>query len=579
MKYPRVILFIFGLVLSFSVPAFANNLQITNVSLDERRMHSSTVLAVVKFDISWDSSWRNTTNYDAVWLVFKTCIGSCSQLYTHSLVYTDSIYGVKSSVGTNEDLEFAGGGTGVTGIFLQRSSSGTGTVSSKDVKVTIAPGATATQNIIVKVIGIEMVYIPQGPFYAGDGGSGTTGSLVKTTTTYDPWYIASEAAIRTTAVSTGSFFYRTGGSSGEFTTGSIFTIPAEFPKGYDAFYCMKYEVTEGQYADFINSLSTTYQTNRDITSGNGTTTGKGTDNVLKRNTMSISGGTATTSRTDRAMSWISWADLAAYFDWVGLRPMTELEYEKIARGDAAALIGEYAWGSSTSITAGVTFSGSPEDGNETFTTASANANYNVTTFSQGDDFLGTQYAQGPVRAGIFAAASSTRTTSGAGYYGPMELSGNVSERVVTIGNTTGTSFFAVNGDGTLNSLSGYEGNALQLGWPGTPDYGERGVDGSTGAGAGFKGGHYFVGASYLKISDRSQTASNDGFRSASGTSAYGGRGVRSLSPPTLPTCGNETIEPPEQCDTPQGQWPVTGCPDPMNDTCDPSTCVCVSFAI
>src|SRR3989338_2461077 len=120
MKYPRVILFIFGLVLSFSVHAFANNLQITNVSLDERRMHSSTVLAVVKFDISWDSSWRNTTNYDAVWLVFKTCIGSCSQLYTHSLVYTDSIYGVKSSVGTNEDLEFAGGGTGVTGIFLQR---------------------------------------------------------------------------------------------------------------------------------------------------------------------------------------------------------------------------------------------------------------------------------------------------------------------------------------------------------------------------------------------------------------------------------------------------------------------------
>ena len=555
MKYPRVILFIFGLVLSFSVPAFATNLQITNVSLDERRMHSSTVLAVVKFDISWDSSWRNTTNYDAVWLVFKTCIGSCSQLYTHSLVYTDSIYGVKSSVGTNEDLEFAGGGTGVTGIFLQRSSSGTGTVSSKDVKVTIAPGATATQNIIVKVIGIEMVYIPQGPFYAGDGGSGTTGSLVKTTTTYDPWYIASEAAIRTTAVSTGSFFYRTGGSSGEFTTGSIFTIPAEFPKGYDAFYCMKYEVTEGQYADFINSLSTTYQTYRDLTGGDGSTTGKNSDNVIKRNTIAISGGTASTTRADRAMSWISYEDLAAYLDWVGLRPMTELEYEKIARGDAAAVIGEYAWGSSTSITAGVTFSGSPEDGNETFTTANANANYNVTTFSQGDDFVGTQYAQGPVRSGIFATSSSTRATSGAGYYGVMELSGNVYERVVTIGNTWGLSYWGVNGDGTLNGASG-AGNAHQVGWVGTDVYGyDTGVGDAIGA--GFKGGSYYTNSTYLRTSDRQQAALYDANRSAATTSTYGGRGVRSLSPPTLPSCGNVTKEIPEQCDSSDDECPCS----------------------
>ena len=30
--------------------------------------------------------------------------------------------------------------------------------------------------------------------------------------------------------------------------------------------------------------------------------------------------------------WLSWADSAAYMAWAGLRPMTELEYEKAMRG-------------------------------------------------------------------------------------------------------------------------------------------------------------------------------------------------------------------------------------------------------
>jgi hypothetical protein len=42
-------------------------------------------------------------------------------------------------------------------------------------------------------------------------------------------------------------------------------------------------------------------------------------------------------RPDRRMKhtgirWLSWADSAAYMAWAGLRPMTELEYEKAMRG-------------------------------------------------------------------------------------------------------------------------------------------------------------------------------------------------------------------------------------------------------
>ena len=32
------------------------------------------------------------------------------------------------------------------------------------------------------------------------------------------------------------------------------TIPSAYPKGYAAFYCMKYEVSEGQWVDFFNTL-------------------------------------------------------------------------------------------------------------------------------------------------------------------------------------------------------------------------------------------------------------------------------------------------------------------------------------
>ena len=38
-------------------------------------------------------------------------------------------------------------------------------------------------------------------------------------------------------------------------------------------------------------------------------------------------------------------DVCAYADWAGLRPMSELEYEKAARGTLAPVANEEAWGS------------------------------------------------------------------------------------------------------------------------------------------------------------------------------------------------------------------------------------------
>ena len=220
-------------------------------------------------------------------------------------------------------------------------------------------------------------------------------------------------------------------------------------------------------------------------------------------------------------------DGCAYLDWAALRPMTELEFEKAARGPLSPVAGEYAWGS-TSITAAVTISMSPELGLETITTAGANCCYNVTTFSRGDDFLGagTTYTQGPLRVGIFATSTSTRATSGAGYYGAMELSGNLEERTVTIGNATGRAFTGLHGDGVLVSLAGYEGNADVTNWPGTDATPARGVTGGTGGGR--KAGSWTNSScGVCEISDRTVAAQDISSRN----SAFGARGVRTYTGP------------------------------------------------
>ena len=39
-----------------------------------------------------------------------------------------------------------------------------------------------------------------------------------------------------------------------------------------------------------------------------------------------------------------WDDAIRYSAWVGLRPMTELEFEKACRGPLATVDGEFPWG-------------------------------------------------------------------------------------------------------------------------------------------------------------------------------------------------------------------------------------------
>ena len=556
-KISSFLVFLFSF---FPLSAFANNLSISNVSLESRDSINNTV--IVEFDITWDNSWRTVTNYDAVWLVLKVTIGSATPV--RGLLDDDGVNPLGTSPGTNQNLEIlvptdnrTSSSQGHVGAFLYRKASGTGTVASKNVRLKLdygLSGAGDTSNITVKVIGTEMVYIPEAPFFAGDTSS--TAAFKKGSSSGHPWYIESENTVRTTTTTSGSFYYTSTGSEGGFASNGVFTLPLQYPKGYGAFYCMKYPVTEGQWVDFINNIDSSSRSSRDITSASG----KNSDSVIKRNTSSQTTN-ASTNRPDRAVSYLAWMDLAAYLDWVALRPMTELEFEKVARGPVAVLGDEYAWGTSNLANPAATiFTSSPEDGNEVFSVGGdpqENVVYNSTTFSNGDDYLGPQHAQGPVRPGIFATSSTDREGAGAGYYGVMDLSGNLVEMVATVGNTTGISYYAVNGDGLLDD-SYNPGYAYQLGWVGTSYIGTSGV--SDASGTGKRGGSWNQASGALRTSDRSEASTENSSRS----NRFGGRGVRSVSPPAMPSCGDLVVDPPEQCDT-GGE---------INEECDGSTCEC-----
>jgi hypothetical protein len=99
--------------------------------------------------------------------------------------------------------------------------------------------------------------------------------------------------------------------------------------------------------------------------------------------------------------------------------------------------------------------------------------------------------------GVFAKASTTRTQAGASYYGIMELSGNLWERTVTVGNAEGRTYTGVHGNGALSS-NGYADVAA---WPGLTGGEVTGADGS-----GFRGGNWFNGTVYARASDRDNAA-------------------------------------------------------------------------
>jgi hypothetical protein len=419
----------------------ANNIQVSNLSLqDENRLDG---YVTVKFDLTWENSWRLSTgasNWDAAWVFVKFRVGNGE--WKHAKLHND---GYSTGSGTpaamtigllNDDTAFDAVTNPCVGAFVFRSEASSGTFTNTGIKLRWNYGANDIGDgvsIDVKVFAIEMVYVAQGAFTVG-GGGGTNG--------FSTTHI-------NTSNTESSPYPTTDGYFGGYPLGQTAPYISAWPNGFDASYCMKYEISQQQFVDFLNTL-TQLQANNLIA---GVIVGG------RCNISGLSPGSYVTTLPFVACP-LYWTSGLAYADWACLRPMTELEFEKYCRGTQSAVNSEYAWGTTGIANEAYSLSntGSSDEailGNYAVTTG--NACYSSTNSS----------INGPMRVGIFAANNSNtgRITSGSSYWGIMELSGNLRESCITIGDASGRAFTGVHGDGTLE-VNGF-GNVSQ--WPYSSD--------------------------------------------------------------------------------------------------------------
>ena len=518
-----ILLFLLANIISYS---YANNISIQKVAITDTNKTAKT--AAIRFNISWENSWRDAVNWDAAWIFVKFRRPQDSVWrYRHM---TMSNAGNTPGSG-NATMKFAIPDDR-KGAFYYRAGIGSGNIKMDSVKLVWNYGADSVSvidSVEVKVFATEMVYVPQGNFSLGDGNGkerspysfqikNSPSNFITISNKWSPLintFVDNNSMIG----NDDAILYREGlrisGLNGlDINNDNIADFP-DFPVGYRAFYCMKYPVTQGQYADMLNTLSirdTVFQWGNPY--GSDTLKLKkinpkyktalqnldpffwGIPNDLQRHTITLDSNEVKyfVSRPDRAFGKGNSTLYESFSDWAALRPLTEMEYEKAARGPLPPMYKspkqnyfyygsdttsywsgfEWAWGNDSifarmntlpgggSASNNLTFS-NMENGTEIF------SNYNI--FKRylnpdGNDMSsfnikpsGGDGGSGPYRVGIFATDTSSRISSGATYYGIMDFSKNVSQLVLNAGNNNNRSFsFKKHGDGMLNYMGRPDGN-------------------------------------------------------------------------------------------------------------------------
>jgi len=520
-------LIVVSLLMLINPSAFSNNILIENVSLEDQVAAEHYVY--IEFDLSWDNSWRTTAvpnNWDAAWVFCKYRIagGEWRHVYLHFAGHTAPGGAAISLPGDS------------TGVFIYRDSNGSGSNNWDNIRLRWDYGYEGVNDdaaLEVKVLAIEMVYVNQGAYYLGDS---TSNDHYFTYNNPKSFYrVTSEAAILTGF--TEGYLYASGMYAG--------AIPAAYPKGYQAFYVMKYELSQEQYTGFLNSLTRTQQNTRTATDISGTTVTNvfvmsGSATVIARNGIRCNGtlpaagpvnfysdydndgiGNEANDGQNIACNFLNWPDLAAYLDWAGLRIMTQLEFEKACRGPNNPVGGEFAWGNALihGSTYTIANAGAADEVISSMPENTGNCLYNATD----------PYSGHIMRCGIFAASSvnHTRMETGATFYGIMEMSGNVFETSINTYHFAGWSFTGLHGNGELLTTGDADVNY----WPGINGNEDEHTantafltSGVTSyAGTGFRGSNTIYSASGLPISSREFAA---GWDLSERWNFSGGRGCR-----------------------------------------------------
>lgn len=393
--------------------ANANSMLVQNVTTLGNDPVNKTIQ--VQLDISWDNSWRDAINWDAAWIFMK--FKDANGLWQHAQLNQT---GFVSGTGTANTVQVT---ADKVGSWLYRSALGSGSFNTTGMQLQWNYGLSGLTNVAgleVRVFAVEMVYVPEGEFnvakgfyiiptnccgpYTFNGSFNAPGlNFPVINTKLSPTLTYSDGT---------SASVRIKGDAGIDTNNDGVIDNSTYPIGYRAFYAYKYELSEQQYSDFLNTL-----TNNQITALGIAGTG-----------ITLTNGQYFSSTPNKACGKSNDARFFAYADWSGLRPQTILEYNKISYGpnqpifnSSLSVRGYSAWG-------GGIPNGWPSSNKRVLKDV-----------------------------GYASNATSNRQSSGAGYFGNLDLVANTSEPVIRL---NAYSFNAVNGNGIISS----SGNTDEPSW-------------------------------------------------------------------------------------------------------------------
>ncbi len=430
--------------------------------------------------LSWNNSWHNDKNHDAVWVFAKFLNPGGGSI--HAFLKQG---GHTAVIMEGPQLEFEVPADG-TGVFVSPAESSRGNIRTTlrvQIDLEKIDNPRRIRGMDFKTFGLEMVHIPEGGYTLGDPDpeSHKFGGVFRSDANGQPnglYQVQREDQVIEVGQSAGQLSYKFGNNNYEGDGKG--PIPATFPKGVKAFYIMKYELTQGQYADFLNTLTSGMTMYRCMFGMK--------DYYKNRGTIYIKDGKYFAKAPQRPLNYVSWDDGMAYADWAGLRPMTELEFVKACRGPREPIAFGFPWG-----------------------TNSRQGLQRINN-SEGDLVLlnGLDESQ---------LTDETLPAFGASYYWVMDLAGSIWERVITIGDSRGRSFTGQHGDGKIS----YYGFADVEDWPSgmleTEGFGFRG------------GGFYTHDRPYGEFNPYSPVAYRrfGGWPGGVRTESYGQRFVRTVN--------------------------------------------------
>lgn len=438
-KTSAIILFkilgILSIVLLATTYTYANNISVSNISITGQNTTAGTNNAanysMVKFNLAWENSWRSAAlNWDAAWVFVKYRVngGAWNHCNLNNTGHTAATGSTIDAGLVTPSSAFNITTNPAVGVFIYKNADGNGNVNYQNVQLRWNYGSQGvTDNAIldVQVFAIEMVYVPTGTFAFGDGLNYPITTINTGNATITPSGIGS-----------------LGGQAGGYPTGQTAPSSPDFPNGYKAFYCMKYEISQGQYVDFLNTLTYSQQLSRTNHDGSQPITQVGNYALVSKDqfrytstnnnnikvsmaSTNLNPATFNSSSIDAQCNWLSRNDISAMLDWSGLRPMTELEYEKACRGTQIPIPNETVWGN------------------------------NITDSAQHNSWSWSMYIDAN-KVGQSANSTSNRFNSRGTYYGILDMGNQILENISINNGSNNNS----HGNGIIDSI----GNASNSDW-------------------------------------------------------------------------------------------------------------------